>query len=277
MAGCNCGPLKKLSNHLKMKHANLSPAMHREALKCAKVVQRPGKDGRVGVLPLKGQKSLLEYGRQKVTPLPDEERDISGRGTRNFPAFTLGKGGEIDMFTAWLRGVDGGMRQDRESIQVSLLIQALTLTPNHQSIQITVDVSKFLRYTSNVFNWSNLLKLKEMREYLDRCHSAKIGPDGLVTKCDRLITALRYYKMELVDNTDGSTRSEIDHAIDRVDAWRKSYRKLKKETRTASTARLLEDKSDEGRTDREITMLLESKDIWGTLLTCAPWLRRVSR
>lgn len=139
----------------------------------------------------------------------------------------------------------------------------LLQTPNPQSLQISVDVGKFLRHVSPIFSWDNLLRIDKMREYLKKCSEAGVRADGLVTKCDRLITALTYYQMERVDPRDASTWSEVQHTIHRVDGWRKTYRKQKQELRTLSTARTLEAESeDEGRTEEEVKMVLTNDDIW---------------
>ena len=109
--GCTAAPQKKLSNHLKRKHSNLSKELHDEALRSAKTVRTPGKSERVGPLPLKGQTSLLEFGR-RVAPR-EEDEEVTAKGTRHFPSFEVGKGGQIDSFLTWLTGVEGKMRGER--------------------------------------------------------------------------------------------------------------------------------------------------------------------
>ena len=73
-------------------------------------------------------------------------------------------------------------------------------------------------------------------------------------------SALTFYRMEQVDRRDASTWSEVQHAIERVDGWRKTYRQQKLELHTLSTARTLE--ADEGRTEQEVQSVLTDQDIW---------------
>ena len=166
------------------------------------------------------------------------------------------------------------MRNERESVQVSsLMLCVWALTQNSQSLQIAVDVAKYLRYTSPVFSWDNLFNIEKERDYLKKCSDAGVMADELVTKCDRLITTMTFYRMEKTDPRDSSTRSEVQNAIERVDAWRKTYRRQKKELRSMATARTLEAESEEeGRTEEEVQMVLKNQDIWddfGHLLRAA--------
>ena len=87
-----------------------------------------------------------------------------------------------------------------------------------------------------------------------------LKPDGLVTKCDRVITALTYYKEEKVEPRDSSRRSEIQATIERVDGWRKTYRKVKKMLGTKALAEHLEE--DDGRSVEEIESVLHCQDLW---------------
>ena len=51
---------------------------------------------------------------------------------------------------------------------------------------------------------------------------------GLITKCDRIVTALTFFKEEVVPKTDATKRSEVDATVERVDGWRKTYRRSNK-------------------------------------------------
>ena len=124
-----------------------------------------------------------------------------------------------------------------------------------------MDISKAICYISKVFTWESLLDVAKLRTYLEKCERVGIKPHGLVTKCDRLITALTYYKKEKVDPKDGSKRSEIQATIERVDGWRKTYRKDNKELRILALAEHLEEE-DDGRSVEEIESVLHCQDLW---------------
>ena len=89
-----------------------------------------------------------------------------------------------------------------------------------------VDVSKCLKFHSNSFSCDHLLDTSIMHHYLNLCAEAGVQLDGLVTKCDRVITVLTFLKME--KKTDDHKRREIiDASIDRVTIWKRQWRKEK--------------------------------------------------
>ena len=78
------------------------------------------------------------------------------------------------------------------------------------------------------FTWDSLLKLSSVNDYLETCRIAGVGPSGLICKCDRAITALRYVQMTTVSPRDAATTSEIKNAIDRLERWKVPLRKARK-------------------------------------------------
>ena len=89
---------------------------------------------------------------------------------------------------------------------------------------------------------------------------------GLITKCDCIITALTFFKKEVVPTTDATKRSEVDATVDRADGWRKTYRRSNKALQAHSLAKRLE--ADEGRT-KEMESVLQCDNLWKDFLdTC---------
>ena len=86
---------------------------------------------------------------------------------------------------------------------------------------------------------------------------------GLLTKCDRIITALTFFKKEVVPPSDAVRRTEVEAMVDRVDGWRKTYRKAKKQAETHSTAASLDaEEAGDGRTMEEMESVLQCQDLW---------------
>ena len=86
---------------------------------------------------------------------------------------------------------------------------------------------------------------------------------GLLTKCDHIITALTFFKKEVVPPSDTVRRSEVEATVDRVDGWRKTYRKAKKAAETHSTAASLDaEEAGDGRTMEEMESVLQCQDLW---------------
>ena len=88
VASCKAGPLKKLSNHLKQKYANLTREAHRLALSSAKVVNSKQKAKAPLIM---GQLSIKQYTRERVEPQSESEGELVHlRGMRHFPMCTVG-------------------------------------------------------------------------------------------------------------------------------------------------------------------------------------------
>ena len=167
MAGCEMKRgVVKISNHLKQCHT-LTPQQHAEALKSARVVASKRPTALATPL-LKGQTSLLSFSQK---PLPDPHTDyqelISRKdGTRPFPSFPES---QLTDFKTWLMSAEGKLWDEREATQ------------------ITREVGKLLKASAVVGQPATGIS-----KYLEVAEEAGVGYAGLVTKCDRLITALTF-------------------------------------------------------------------------------------
>ena len=64
---------------------------------------------------------------------------------------------------------------------------------------------------------------------MDLCQEAGTVASGLITKCNRVITAIAHYKLENTRVTDASKLAEISIACERITMWKKTYAKRHKE------------------------------------------------
>ena len=196
----------KISNHLKQCHT-LTPQQHAEALKSARVVASKKPTARATPL-LKGQTSLLSFSQD---PLPDPHTDykelISKKdGTRPFPSFP---DSQLTDFKTWLMSAEGKLRDEREATQ------------------ITREVGKVLKYLRPVLSWDSLLDAEGINKYLEVAEEAGVGYAGLVTKCDRIITALTFLHLTKTKSTQSSRVSEIQTLKQRITTWKQSFYKKK--------------------------------------------------
>ena len=79
---------------------------------------------------------------------------------------------------------------------------------------------------------------------MELCREAGTGESGLITKCDRLITALTYLKLQRTTPTQTSRHSEVIMAMERIQSWKPSLRKMKKRKENLSQAEQREKKYD---------------------------------
>ena len=238
--GCTAKPQKKLSNHLKGKHPNLTEEQRQRALKNARVVADPRV--RKFVPRIKGQLSLRGFTREvvEVEECDYAKLESAGMATRHFPMFVLNEGQPIDDFLSWLQTADGRNRTLKEASQIA------------------VDVSKALHFVSKVFSWESLINQRSLREYLDTCKRAGVGPKGLQTKCERLVTALMYLKLEKTDVRDVRRRAELEATTERIEAWKKVYRLKGKEVAAYNMAKDVDKQWDLG----ELTAIVRCEDVW---------------
>ena len=62
---------------------------------------------------------------------------------------------------------------------------------------------------------------------LDTCSQSGVQEDGLLTKADRIITALTYLRL----GADVKKRATIDNAVERISSWKRVWRKAKGKSR----------------------------------------------
>ena len=83
-----------------------------------------------------------------------------------------------------------------------------------------------------------------MLEYIEVCKEAGVGPSGLITKVDRMVTGLTYLKLTLTRPGDAARLAEVDRTITRMTQWRASWRKEKNTKQALSRSGDLEEERD---------------------------------
>ena len=157
--------------------------------------------------------------------------------TWGFPIFPLEL---LDPFKQWLMYAEGKLRSE------------------NTAKEICVDISKCLRFHHNTFSWDGLLNTSTTMKYMNVCEKAGVQADGLITKCDRVVTALTYMRMELTRPDDHKRRSSIDAAIERVGGWKRVWRQSKGKGREVKLAQSMESVPDLTTT----TAILGCKGMW---------------
>ena len=218
---CDAKPLKKLANHLSTKHPTLSKEERHRLLKRAKVVRRDTQL-RTSTIPQWG--SIREYTINYAPnpPKKAEDADIytrliqAGKKTWGFPMFPIEM---FKDFSEWLMSPDGKLRSETAAKE------------------ICVDVSKCLKYLNpKSITFDCLLDTTKIRKFLDICSQSGVQEDGLITKADRLITALTYLRLE----ANVKKRATIDDAVERISSWKRVWRKAKGKSRLIRLAESME-------------------------------------
>ena len=139
-------------------------------------------------------------------------------------------------FSVWLMSPDGKLRSDTTARE------------------ICIDVSKCLKYLHpKSMTFDCLLDTNGTRKFLDICSQSGVQADGLITKADRLITALTYLRSE----ADVKKRAKIDDAMERISSWKRVWRKSKGKTRLIRLA-----ESMEACPHPDVNAIKDCSDLW---------------
>ena len=110
---------------------------------------------------------------------------------------------QLEAFYANLISFDGGKRSPAEA---------------HQ---ICIDVSKFLAFCDqSAFSWESLLDASKIINDIEKLEKFSIGSEGILTKLDRIQTALKYIQREI---PEFSSCSEVFKVLDRISLWKATF------------------------------------------------------
>ena len=142
---------------------------------------------------------FLHHNRPKLVEPKFKEKLGSTRSFKHFhkeePA--------IKQFIANLTSFDGGRRSYREAQQIS------------------TDISKYMAFANTLrCTWDVFGDVTKLKEYVQSLERAGIGSDGIITKLERFITAIKYIRREKLCSID-------DEVIHRIDSWKESYKRAK--------------------------------------------------
>ena len=199
--------MKKLSNHLTSVHSITDTTTRKELLAKAKKagVAKRGEMKR-NLLQLTIQQSFQisqHVDKNIVVPTAQKKKG----STRSYEFYDIDNTKELAAFYKNLTSFDGGSKSSVEARQ------------------ICTDVSKYLAFAdSTQLKWDNLLDTDRLKQYVEKLQKTAIGPDGLVTKLDRVQTALRYL---MRDVPKYKTSDAAMKTIERVGLWKAGFRTAK--------------------------------------------------
>ena len=75
------------------------------------------------------------------------------------------------------------------------------------------------------FSWNHLLDPDKLKSYISHLQKNGIGPDGVLTKLDRVQTAIKYVMRDLVQYKKCGTEGKI--ILERLALWKTSFRSEK--------------------------------------------------
>ena len=91
--------------------------------------------------------------------------------------------------------------------------------------QIVIDVSKAIAYCSpSTFTWRAIFNHQAVKAYFDQVQQDGIGPDGIITKIDRICHLLKYLSLEV---QEFEKCDDIPSLQARFEGWKASFKKEK--------------------------------------------------
>ena len=199
---CSTKPIKKLSNHL--------AAVHRLSTKECLQYLSEAKRSQPDSLP-KGQSTLDMTNRYVMEP-QTEAKEGSTRSFTNYSSETP----ELVKFRENLTSFDGGHKSVPDARQISS------------------DIGKYFAHVDkSKIKWISLFDQVSLKSYVDKLVDSKIGPDGIMSKLERLIIAINYTLRELKLSSSEMQMAKL--AKERIEAWKGSF-KVKKSSHAMEKA-----------------------------------------
>lgn len=228
--GCNSKPQKRLADHIRLCHQNITPRRRNRFCQIAERVQKRNVRQCVGqrklnFTPQTPSDEFSPIFQPSSSPLLDRKKErredlTPGRKgtTRNMGSFSS-TNPKISDFIRYLTSVEGGMRSESTARDLA------------------VDVSKILYYCHpKSVSWGSLLDTKTILSFFEHIRAAQISPSGRLTKMERLGDALKYMRFCSRANKSPSPR------LDEIKALEESLAKWKtllhREKRRISASRL---------------------------------------
>jgi len=205
--GCKSKSVKKPSNHLASVHKITDTDERKKLLKDAKKLgvaqpaERRREQPRMTIM--ESFKRSSEKNKNIVYPTAASKKG----STRAFPHYKV-KETDLVQFFDNLTSFDGGNRSSTEAMQIAM------------------DVSKFLAFADNKqLSWKNLFDIDRMKSYFEYLKKCGIGPDGILTKIERMQTCIKY--LVRANDTYKTRRADANDVLDRISLWKTSFRNEK--------------------------------------------------
>ena len=185
------------------------------------------------VKPVLGQQKL-EFKTNWMDRTAQDTRAGTSRNVERFPSDHE----ELVKFKSHLMGI-GGKRRSASSAD-----------------HIVAEISKMLYFgDSDTLDWTHLTNKNKMKLYMEKMDELKVGPEGQLTKLERLTDALDYLKYYHEDGRLATQVADIEFHIDR---WKKVLRGEKKKLRASRLERV----SDLNLDMSTITDVVDNPNLW---------------
>ncbi len=227
--GCKARPQKKLSNHLTKFHSELTGKERKRLLRRARIVIKTNLKAQPGQ-----SKLCFKGGILTKTKRPSKGKAVT-KHLGHFPSSHP----KLADFKEHLMGIAGKRRS--ESVAET----------------IVRDVSKILYFYDNEsLKWEGITNCNNLQKYINHLDSLKMGPEGQLTKLERVCDLLWYLKKHDKDNIN--MKNEIVDTESEIKLWKRTLREKKK----ALQVRRLEEISEQDLTLDDITAVVDNDRMW---------------
>ena len=221
---CKAKPQKRLADHIRICHSKISPRKRKALCRMARGVPK------TYLRPVLGQKKLTFTSKEPEEDFAPIFGDIAEgankeararalqpgkKGTTRFmPSFPDNHKKLID-FRRYLMSVEGTGKSSKVAKETSS------------------DISKILYHANrSELTWSSLTERARLLSFFERCSALGVGPEGRLSKMERLNDAFRYMRFCLHSGPSTSKNftmlSDIDAVEQSVNQWKTVLRREKK-------------------------------------------------
>ena len=124
---------------------------------------------------------------------------------------------------------------------------------------IVSDISKILFFhNEHEVQWENITNTKKLLKYMDKMESCNVGPEGQLTKLERVCLAFEFLKMNRPKDTD--LRNQLLESEMFIERWKKTLRTEK----NALQVRRREDASEMDMNMETISEVVDNPNMWST-------------
>ena len=234
---CKSKPQKKISNHLSKFHPDLTPNERKRYLRKATVVEK------THIREEPGQ-SKLSLAQNKVSPTPGHslatktEDKLKKGKTRSLGKFPSSHP-ELASYKQYLMGLAGKKKSDTSAES------------------IVTDISKMLYYhNEKELQWENVTDRDKLLKYIDKIDQMKVGPEGQLTKLERVHEVFRYLKRTKKHNVH--LMEKIQETESDIQDWKKTLRSAKRSLQI----KRMEETSEMNMNLEEITAVVDNPRMW---------------
>ncbi len=233
--GCKSKPQKKLPNHMAKFHSRLSLNQKKRLLRKAQVV----KQDHIKVEPSQTKLTLEPADTVKIKKTGDRLGGRKGKAvTRTLGRFKASHP-ELQIFKQHLMGLAGKKKSEKSATSV------------------VTDISKMLYFHNDEeLQWNSITDRQKLLLYMNKLQDLNVGPEGQLTKLERVCAAYHFLKRTKKDDRELST--QIKETEGEIYDWKKTLRRQKQ----ALNVRRLEKTSEMDLNMGEITEVVDNPTMW---------------